>query len=83
LNEEKRKKEELMRFLENFKSENDGKWIRNQNTGEFGYYVSGTLRTFEKENNRLVLALIDTIFRKFSGATINQVDWDKLPKSKF
>jgi len=67
--------EYLKQFLNEFKNKNDLKLIRNSNTGEVRWYYDGQLveiNTIEK--------LLQYLHRTGKNPSINQGDWDRLPK---
>ena len=65
------------KFIKN----NDLKFVRNKNTGEFGRIMNGKLRTV-KTKDRGALLLLDNSHRK-NGITITNKEWEQLPQKPF
>ena len=65
----------------NFIANNDKKWVRNQNTGQFGRVLQGKLFVFNS-TDRGALALLDDKVRT-DGITITNDQWQALPKADF
>ena len=66
---------------EKFIKDNDKKWVRNQNTGEFGRILRGKLFTI-KTTDRAALILLDDRVRE-DGIQVTNETWEKLPKENF
>lgn len=66
---------------EKFIKDNDKKWVRNQNTGEFGRVLRGKLFTIQT-TDRAALILLDDRVREDGIQVTNEI-WEKLPKENF
>jgi len=66
---------------EKFLTDNDLKFVRNSNTGAFGRILQRKLRVIDSKD-RGVLLLLDNEHRK-NGVTINNEEWEALPKLNF
>lgn len=64
-----------------FLKDNDKKWVRNVNTGQFGRVLQNKLFTVQS-TDRGTLILLDDKVRE-NGVQITNEDWVKLPKTNF
>jgi hypothetical protein len=67
--------------IQKFFKDNDLKFVRNESTGAFARVIRQKLRTIETKD-RGTLLLLDNEHRK-NGITINNSEWEKLPKELF
>lgn len=64
-----------------FLKENDKKWIRNFNTGQFGRVLQNKLMVVETKDRGALLLLDDKV--RENGVQISNEDWNQLPKQNF
>jgi hypothetical protein len=64
-----------------FVKDNDLKWVRNQNSGDFGRILQGKLFLLPTAD-RATLALLDDKVRT-NGINITDEEWSQLPSQNF
>lgn len=64
-----------------FLKDNDKKWVRNSNTGQFGRVLQGKLMVVQS-TDRGTLMLLDDKVRE-NGIQITNAEWEQLPKINF
>ena len=71
------KKMDTKKFIE----ENDLKFVRNKNTGQFGRILQGILRTVVTNDRGALLALDK--FHRDNGVTVSNDEWKQIPSKEF
>lgn len=69
-------------LLQVFKKKNNGKLIRNNQTGSYAWFYNDSLR-IPSDAERTALLAISYLHKNNGGATISNEEWEKLPKVEF